>query len=591
MSSSSADLINRPFRFYFKSHPRAFALGVISLFFTNFFDVLTPLGLKMGIDAVNAKNADGLYKAIFIYLGVMFGVTLFRYQWRIHFGRFHHSVADDLRCRIFKKLTELGPSFFQKNPIGELMSLLTNDVNTFRMAIGPGVLILLDGVFLLGLILPVMAYMSWDWTWKCLILLPLVPFVMRHLEKLVHERYRDQQDRLAEVSANAQEIVSGIRVIKSFAQEDTQGRNFDRQSKAYEDACNRFAKVDALFQPSMESAIAMGSVALLWFGTPDVMRAHVSLGTLVAFHEYIKRLMWPMSGIGMAISMVEQGRASFGRVRELLSTETDIPDNGTRSIETFEKLEVRGLTFRYPGAERAALSDVNLTIHAGETIGVVGPVGAGKTSLLQVLCRLFPVDRETILINGVEISDIRRSSLTGIFSYVTQDAFLFSDTVAENIALGLNQFPGFEPVEEVTRTVNIDAEIREIPEGYSAYVGERGVNLSGGQKQRLAIARALIRRSQVILLDDSLSAVDGKTEKAITAELRAKRDATVVIVSHRLATLRHADRILVLNNGHVEAMAPHNELLSLSPTYRKLFELQSAPTVVQAERELESELK
>jgi ATP-binding cassette subfamily B protein len=270
-------------------------------------------------------------------------------------------------------------------------------------------------------------------------------------------------------------------------------------------------------------------------------------------------------------------------VRYLLSTETDIPDDGTRSIETFEKLEVRDLTFRYPGAERAALQNVNLTIHASETIGVVGPVGSGKTTLLQVLCRLFPTDREKILVNGIDVSEIRRSSLSHVISYVTQDAFLFSDTVAENVALGLSQFPGFESVEEVTRTVNIDAEIREIPEGYSAYLGERGVNLSGGQKQRLTIARALIRQSQVILLDDSLSAVDGKTEKAITAELRSKRDATVVIVSHRLATLRHADRILVLNNGRIEAMAPHDELLSLSPTYRKLFELQSAPAAVQPE--------
>lgn len=587
VQTDDSGLLKSPFRFYVRSHPRAFVIGVISLFLTNLFDVLTPLGLKMGIDAVTSKDSQGLIWAIAVYVGLMAGVTVFRYNWRIYWGRFHHSVADDLRRRIFTKFTELGPSFFQKNPIGELISLLTNDVNTFRMAIGPGLLILLDGFFYVAMIVPIMISMSWDWTWKALILLPMIPFIMRKLEMLIHELYRTQQDRLAEVSAGAQEIVSGVRVIKSFAQEKTQSRLFDRKSHDYELACNRFARIDSLFQPTMESAITVGSVALLYFGTPDVMRGQITLGTLVAFHEYVKRMVWPMSGIGMAISMIEQGRASFGRVKDLLGTATDIPDNGTQEIERFEKLVISDLTFRYPGTERAALDGINLEIRAGETIGIVGPVGSGKTTLLQVLCRLFPVTEGSVSINGIELADIRRASLSKTVSYVTQDAFLFSDTIAENVALGLTNFPGIEPVEDVARAVNIDNEIREIPESYHAFLGERGVNLSGGQKQRLTIARALIRRSQVILLDDSLSAVDGKTEKAITAALREKSDSTVIIVSHRLATLKHADRIVVLDDGRIEAFGHHEELLAKSETYRKLHQLQSAPESVRdGERDL-----
>ena len=288
-------------------------------------------------------------------------------------------------------------------------------------------------------------------------------------------------------------------------------------------------------------------------------------------------MVWPMSAMGLAASMIEQGRASFDRISEMLKTETDIPDHGTLSPATFEKLEIKNLTFRYPGAATDALTDINLTIEAGETIGIVGPVGAGKTTLLQLICRLFPTERGSILINGHDVSDLARSSLSKTISYVTQDVLLFSESIAENVALGLDQFPGLEPIELVSRTVNIESEIQEIPSRYHAFLGERGVNLSGGQKQRLTIARALIRDfSPVVLLDDSLSAVDGKTEKAITSALQEEsKKRTVVLVSHRLATLKHANRIVVMSRGRIEAIGTHSELIRTCQTYRELNELQS----------------
>lgn len=565
-----------------KKHPRAFVLGVITLFFTNLFDVLTPLGLKLGIDAIQKRQADGLVKAIIVVCALMAGVTLFRYLWRVYFGRFHHSVAEDLRNRIYTQLTVLGPSFYQKNPVGQLMSLLINDVNSFRTAIGPGVLILLDAIFLMFMIVPVMISLSWDWTWKTLIFLPLIPFLMRHMESLIHNRFRDQQDRLSELSACSQEIISGIRVIKSFAQEDHQRAHFNTLSKRFEETCNRVAKVDSAFHPAMETGVALGGVILLYFCTPEVMRNTVSLGTFVAFHEYIKRMIWPMSAIGMGVSMVEQGRASFDRIRELLKTKTDIPDQGTDTLEHFDSLEFRDLTFRYPGAPTEALSRINLRIQAGETVGIVGPVGAGKTTLLQLITRLYPVESGRILINGKSIETLSRRSLCQTISYVTQDAFLFSDTIAENVALGLTEFPGLSSVEDVVSQVNMSHEIRDIPGQYDAFLGERGVNLSGGQKQRLTIARALIRRSSIIIMDDSLSAVDRKTETSIVTELKQAKARdhrqTVLLVSHRLATLMHADRIVVLNRGAIEAVGSHQELLSRSATYRHLHALQERPT-------------
>ncbi|MEK7358480.1 MAG: ABC transporter ATP-binding protein, partial [Bdellovibrionota bacterium] len=506
ITADSLALRAQPFRYYMRKHPRAFLIGVGSLLLTNGFDVLTPLVLKFGIDAVTEKDMAKLGWAIAFYAFVMVNVMIFRFGWRVFFGKFHHTVAEDLRNRIFSKLTELGPSFYQRSPVGQLMSLLTNDVNSFRMAIGGGMVTLIDSISLMAITLPLMIWLSWDWTWQTLVFIPFVPFVMRRLEKLVHEYYRIEQDRLAELSGRAQEIISGIRPIKSFAQEENQLASFNVLSRRYEHACNRMAFVDTCFHPTFKSAMILGTASLLWFGTPDVIRGTATLGSFVAFYEYVKRLVWPLSAIGLSASMIEQGRASFDRIGELLATDTDIPDSGSREIAKFEKLELKNLTFRYPNSISDALTDVSLTIHAGETIGIVGPVGAGKTTLLQLICRMFPAPAGSVRINGVDVSDIKRSSLTETVSYVTQDVLLFSESIAQNVALGIPAFPGLEPIAEAARVVNIDDEIQNIPSRYDALLGERGVNLSGGQKQRLTIARAIIRRSSLVMLDDSLSA-------------------------------------------------------------------------------------
>jgi ATP-binding cassette subfamily B protein len=387
--------------------------------------------------------------------------------------------------------------------------------------------------------------------------------------------------------------VSGIRVIKSYAQEENQTLRFDQCSKVYEDACNKLAKADSAFHPLMESIIAIGSVTLLWFCSEPVIQDQMTIGTFVAFHEYVRRMVWPMSAIGMSVSMIEQGRASFDRIVDLLKTETDTPDFGKSKLAKLKKISIENLSFRYPTSDRNALSKINLNISAGEVIGLVGSVGAGKTTLLQLLTRLYSVTEGTIQYNGIQIQDISRDELTNKISYVTQDAFLFSDTIASNIALGLpeqdtvpeefNEMPPHSIV-EAANVVNMHEEIHDIPGGYGAYIGERGVSLSGGQKQRLTIARALVRDSEFIILDDSLSAVDAKTEQSIVQALRSALDEedgenqakTVIIASHRLATLRHAHRIVVLDQGQIEAVGSHDELLGASPTYRAMYDLQSS---------------
>ncbi len=580
--AKSLNLHKKPFRYFIRKYASFFGWGMAFVFLTNFFDVITPALLKQAIDQIRDKaEVESLATTCFLFFVCLALVALFRYFWRIYFGRFHHSVADDLRNQIFEKLTELSPSFFQKKTVGQIMSLVTNDVNSFRMAIGPGILILMDGIILSALILPIMFYMNWQWTLQVLILLPFVPFVIQRVEKLVFERFKIQQDRYADMSGRAQEIISGVRVIKGFAQEKNQLGFFNQKSKTYENACNDVAFVDSAFHPIMEFTVAFGSVILLYVASPDVMRAEVTIGTMVAFQQFIQRMAWPMTAIGAGITFIQQGRASFKRIDDLLLEEPEVVDSGETVIKDFESLEFHNLSFTYPGAKQEALKDVSFKINRGETLGLVGPVGAGKSTLIQVLTRLWQTPSNMVSVNGIPLNDISLKSLRDLIAYVPQDAFLFSNTVADNIRFSLKDHITDESIKEMARSVRIHKEIEKVPGGYHAMLGERGVNLSGGQKQRLTIARALIKESPIIILDDSLSAVDSRTEKNIVEKIKEVSEGpegyepTIIIVSHRLATLKHADRIVVIDDGKIDAIGSHDDLVEKSETYKRLDQLQS----------------
>lgn len=580
---STNDLLNsHPFAFYIKKHRRLFSLGVGSLLLTNAFDVVTPLLMQRAIDQIAGKApVRDLFHTCVYFFCALLGLAIFRYYWRIFFGGFHHSVADDLRQRIYGKLTKLGPSFFQKNPVGELMQLVSNDVNSFRMGIGPGTLILFDGIFLTLFILPFMIYLSWDWTWRVLIFLPLIPFVIQKVEKLIHISFTTQQEKFSLVSGRAQEMISGIRLIKSYAQEEPQLRQFNALSSELELAGNKVAMVDSTFQPLMEFMVGVGSVVLLWVASPPVIRNEISIGTLVAFQQYIQKLVWPMAALGASVSMIQQGMASYDRIHTLLKTESDVPDHGSIDIQKFESLKVINLSFTYPDANYEALRNINFQINAGESLGIIGPIGSGKTTLIQLLCRLWPIQSGAILLNDIPISEIKRSSLSELVSVVPQEPFLFSDTVTENIAYGLSHPFENDEIVGVSQTVNIQNEIESMPHSFDSNLGERGVNLSGGQKQRLTIARAIVRDSQLYIFDDSLSAVDHTTEKKIVKALetlthkeQGHRPA-VIIVSHRLASLKHTDRIIVMNRGQIEAIGTHRTLLQTNDTYKEIARLQN----------------
>lgn len=568
-------LLKHPLWFYIRSHPRAFALGMFSLLATNSLDGIYPLILKQGIDQIQAHAAlSALGRTSLMFLAVMASLSLTRYAWRMGFGYFHTYSAENIRRRLFNHATGLAPGFFQKTPVGELMSLITNDVQSFRQAIGPGMLILADGFIIIAIVLPIMLHMNASWTWKVLIFLPAVPFMIWIVMRLIHSRYKAQQDRFSEVTAVAQETIGGIRVIKSFALEDHRTQLFNQMSAAFEKACNKVAQVDSLFGPVMEFGVASGSVILLFIARDDIYAGVVTLGTFVAFQRYIQKMVWPMTALGMGLSMFQKGFASFDRMRDLLITHTDVPDQGTIELQGFESLEFRQVSFTYPDSTVPVLRNISFSLRAGETLGLMGPVGAGKSTLLHLLVRLFPLQEGQILVNGRPIEDYTLTSLRRTFLLVPQEAFLFSDSISENIGFGLPEPATEGEVLRMTEIVDLSAEIQALPQKFESQLGERGVNLSGGQKQRLTLARGLILRSPVLLLDDTLSAVDTKTEQAIERELATHREQSRLIVSHRLSSVQSADRILVLREGALEAQGRPEELEKVSPTFQKIISIQ-----------------
>ncbi len=574
----NSDLLSQhPLWFYIRKHKRHFNLGMFFLVITNVADSIYPLILKRGIDEMTSnEKMSSLGKTALMFFAAMATLAVTRYSWRIFFSKYHTLAADDLRNRVFRHLTTMGPQFFKLNPIGELMSLMTNDIQSFRQGIGAGVLILVDGLCNILLILPLMIWLEPRWTFQTLILLPVVPLLIWKVTKLIFDRYKIQQDHLSALSGFSQETVAGVRVIKSFAHESNQLSAYNRLSKTFEDACNQVASVDSLFGPVMQFGVASGTVILLFVAGPDVLSGAATIGTLVAFQRYITKMVWPMTALGLGISQYQKGMASFSRVKNILQQKTDIPDHGTIEIKNFEKLEVRNLTFQFPEASAPTLKNLNFEILAGQKIGLVGPVGSGKTTLLHLLNRLYPAPKNSVFINGLEIESITQRSLHLNLALVPQEAFLFSESISENMKMGRELSVEPEEILHWAQVVDIKSEVDELPHQFNSELGERGVNLSGGQKQRLTIARGLMTRAPMIMLDDSLSAVDHNTEKTIQSHLGDQLNGrkTQLIVTHRLSALEDADQIFVLNQGSIEAQGTHAQLIKSCLTYQTIARIQ-----------------
>ncbi|HSL71356.1 MAG TPA: ABC transporter ATP-binding protein, partial [Longimicrobiales bacterium] len=485
-------------------------------------------------------------------------------------------------------LLRLDAPFYGTTRTGDLMSRATNDVGAVRMAIGPAVMYLVNTAFSTGLALFFMLRISIDLALLSLIPLVFMPPVVIVFGRIIHDRFEKIQDHLGVLSTMVQENLAGVRIVRAYTQEHAQEREFDALNQTYLDQNMGLARMSALFHPTLTLLTSVGMLIVLWFGGRQVISGEITAGQFVAFIFYLAMLTWPMIALGWVINLFQRGAASMGRINRIMHTEPQVqsPAAPKRLAEVRGEIEFRNVTFRYPGTEREVLSSINFRVPAGKTVALVGPTGAGKSTIVALLTRRYDPTSGDVLLDGVPLTRLSLEQIRSAMGIVPQDAFVFSETIAENIAFGLPPEPHTRArIEDAARTARLDEAVDQFPRGYDTRLGERGVNLSGGQRQRATLARAIARDPRILVLDDALSAVDTHTETEILANLkRVLARRTSLIISHRVSAVMNADMILVLDDGRIVERGTHTDLIARGGLYATLLRRQLL------EQDLDSEL-
>lgn len=566
---------------------RHYALGLVALAVVNVADVIGPLFIALAVDLVAARHGGpapgmpalfrwlgitpahfGLGGAIAAYLALQVLSNAARYPMMMEVSVPSHRVGQRLRNRLVDRLLRLGRPFYDRTGAGPLMSTTTSDVNAVRMFLGPGILVAADTLMLVVLVLGVMVALSWPLTVAALLPLPLLALATHRFSHAEYRWHRAVQDDLARLTERARETYAGLRIVQGYAREKHEAGRFGADSRRHLGLNLRLARVRSLYDPSLEVLLGLSVLLVLVAGGAQLARGRLSVGTFLAFTFLVGQLSGPMIGFGWAVSLFQRGRASLGRIEHLAGAPLEVEDApGAVAADGPGALELRGLTFRFPGAPRPALDDVSLRLPPGRTLGIVGPVGSGKSTLLALLVRLYDPPPGTVFLDGADVRGLTLASLRRAVVLAPQDAFLFGDTVTRNVLPGADGDRSADAL-RLAGLAAVREEIEALPQGPDTLLGERGINLSGGQRQRVALARTLAAGPRVLLLDDSLSAVDAPTEARILAGLaEALAGRSAVIVSHRVQAVRGCDEILVLDAGRVVARGRHEELLAAGGWY------------------------
>ncbi|WLR52547.1 ABC transporter transmembrane domain-containing protein [Bacillus tianshenii] len=572
---------------FFKQERRAYGIGIALLAVVAFLELIPPKVIGTIVDHLEQGT---LTKEILLtWIGILFavGVSVYvvRYIWRIFIFGSSVKLARQLRNDLYKHFTSMSPSFYEKRRTGDLMAHATNDLQAIQATAGAGVLTFVDSLMTGGFVLIAMgSTISWKLTLISLLPMPLMAFMTSWYGRLLHKHFHGAQAAFSSLNNKVQESMSGIKVLKTLAQQEQDAEKFIAQSDDVVEKNIRVAKIDSLFNPTISFIVGLSFFLAIAFGARFVTAGDMTVGDLVSFTTYLGLLIWPMLAFGWLFNIVERGRASYDRVRKLLAEKPLITDDKAE-VNTPPKGDIQFQVdeFHYSEANELppVLAHVSFSLKRGETLGIVGKTGSGKSTLLKLLIREHEVNKGKILLDEHPITSYKLTALRQAFGYVPQDHFLFSTTVADNIAFG-RPMASYEEIIEAAKTAQVHEDITQFAEGYETVVGERGVTLSGGQKQRLSIARALLVDPEILILDDSLSAVDGKTEAAILAQLKEKRSMkTTIITAHRLSAVRHADVILVLDEGRVIQRGVHDDLMNEDGWYRETFLRQQMETLVE----------
>lgn len=562
---------------YFARYKGKIAFGISCVFMTNLVRLTAPLVLRHAVDDLAAEVVHSKllqYGGLLVLIALVQGVFLFT-QRRVLINM-SRDIEYDLRNDFYSHLQKLPFEFYQTHRTGDLMARATNDLSAVRMVAGPALMYSMNTVFAMALIVPLMGAISWRLTLMSFLSMPLVAVATHYFGRRIHDRFEKVQEYFGTVSNRAQESLAGVRVIRAYTQEQAEIEGFKRVNREFVNRNLGLIRLSGVFHPILQFFINLGFIAVLWYGGSLTVSGVITIGQFVQFTLYLGFLVWPMIALGWVINIFQRGMASMGRMNEIMSTEPTIRDTaGTgESAEIRGEIEFRNLTFTYNGTIEPALKDINLHISAGQTVAFVGAVGSGKSTLMNLVPRLLDAEPAQILIDGRPIREIPLDVLRSSIGYVPQETFLFSETVAGNIAFGVETATR-EEIERAALEAGIAEDILEFPQSYETLVGERGITLSGGQKQRTAIARALIRRPKILILDDALSSVDTYTEEKILAHLRRiMRGRTSLIVSHRVSTVKDADLIIVLEDGRIAERGTHDELIARGGLYSELYEKQ-----------------
>ncbi|MGG4043466.1 ABC transporter ATP-binding protein [Paenibacillus favisporus] len=563
---------------FFRQEKKRYLIGLIMLILCGIGELFPPRFLGSAIDEIvrGSITWTSLTRYIVLILGTLTVIYIITYIWMHKLFGGANLVERILRSRYMNQLLRMVPPFFERNRTGDLMARATNDLRSVANTAGFGMLVMTDSTVYLSVVLLAMGFLiSWKLTLAAILPLPFIALAMKIYGKVIHERYTAAQDAFGDMNDQVLESVAGVRVIRAYVQEREDQRRFKEITDDVYRKNMRVAKLDALFEPTIRLCVGASYVIGLAFGIYLVFKNQITLGDLVSFNMYLGMMIWPMFAIGELINVMQRGSASLDRVNETLSVVPDVQDAPDPvQVERPDTIELRDVTFRYPTSSVDNLKHINLTLHKGQTLGVVGRTGSGKSTLLKQLLHEYPTGTGDILISEVPIERITQNQLHSWIGYVPQEQILFSKSVRQNIQFGKFQAED-DIIMEAIATAAFDNDLHTLAAGLDTLVGEKGVSLSGGQKQRVSLARAFISDPEILILDDALSAVDARTEARIIENIRKQRSGkTTLISTHRLSAIEHADWIVVLDEGAIVEQGTHAQLLSKGGWYREQFERQ-----------------